>query len=739
MTDIINEEENTTPLPEEEQETTVVDNGQTYVSEESAIIAQQAAQEAKLWAEESEAQANIATRGAEDAAQAKDDAVAAKNDAVAAKEYAEAAVTDVNVVAVGTDLRATPSNIKTVANNISDVTTVAGISSNVTTVAGNTTNINTVAGVSSNVTTVATNISNVNNVSSISSDVTTVSGISSDVTAVAGNATDISAVAANNTNITAVAGNSTNINAVNANKINIDKVAGDINRVNLVADDIASVHTVAVDISTVIDVANNKTNIDAVAGNETNITAVANNATNINAVNANKTNIDAVAGNNTDISAVAADLTNIDAVAADLTNIDNASANAQLARDWAVKMDGLVASEDYSAKYYADQARQAASGAVVDGITINRNTDDELQTIGIINQNNTTSAIKTWTGTRAQYNAVSVKDNNTLYNVEELGLFKGAQAIASNASGRNIGEIVSSTIPLSDAGLHLLDGSLIQGSGIYADFVTYIAGLVNTYPDLFETESNWQTSVTNYGVCGKFVYDSVNNTVRLPKITGFIEGTTDVNALGDLVEAGLPNITGSFDRPNAYGVGPVNGAFSTGSSVGGYSRATTSVDSSYVTFDASLSNSIYGNSLTVQPQSIKAFYYIVIATSTKTDIEVDIDEIATDLNGKADIDLSNMNPTQTVKNTIVNWGMPDYNSKVTIATTTYEAPCDGYVWYRNNAAQAMTVTVGGIEWYTGTVYGTSGTAIFPISKGETSVASTLSNVVAYFIPLKGVN
>ena len=38
MTDIINEEENTTPLPEEEQETVVVDNGQTYESMESAII-----------------------------------------------------------------------------------------------------------------------------------------------------------------------------------------------------------------------------------------------------------------------------------------------------------------------------------------------------------------------------------------------------------------------------------------------------------------------------------------------------------------------------------------------------------------------------------------------------------------------------------------------------------------------------------------------------------------------------
>jgi hypothetical protein len=39
--------------------------------------------------------------------------------------------------------------------------------------------------------------------------------------------------------------------------------------------------------------------------------------------------------------------------------------------------------------------------------------------------------------------------------------------------------------------------------------------------------------------------------------------------------------------------------------------------------------------------SLDCYYYIVITTSTKTDIQVDIDEIATDLNGKADVDLSN--------------------------------------------------------------------------------------------------
>lgn len=239
-----------------------------------------------------------------------------------------------------------------------------------------------------------------------------------------------------------------------------------------------------------------------------------------------------------------------------------------------------------------------------------------------------------------------------------MSLYLGENLVSGVATpiqgARNIGQIIASALPLTDAGLHLLDGALIDGSGIYSAFVTYIAGLVSTYPDLFETEANWQTAVTNYGVCGKFVYDSTNNTVRLPKITGIIEGTTDVTALGDLVEAGLPNITGSNFGRNA--AASFSGACVAGTSTtyAGYS----SYNGNHTDFDASLSNPIYGNSSTVQPQTIKAFYYIVIATITKTDIEVDIDEIVTDLNGKVN------------------------TSELTECTVVTEAYQNGSSWYR---------------------------------------------------------
>lgn len=283
-------------------------------------------------------------------------------------------------------------------------------------------------------------------------------------------------------------------------------------------------------------------------------------------------------------------------------------------------------------------------------------------------------------------------------------IIAGAQDNAKIQRG-NIGEIVTSTIPLTDAGLHLLDGGVIQ-RGSYADFVDYIAGLVSTYPDLFTTEANWQSAVTTYGVCGKFVYDSANNTVRLPKITGFTEATIDPTVLGDLTEAGLPNITagptGIWRRTNANIPAIAEGATTivqdtTHDYIAGSGSTPESVW--VASFDASRSSSIYGNSNTVQPQTIKVLYYIVIATSTKTSIEVDIDEIATDLNGKADVDLSNVNASQSAKNIIVGLGMPDYDKITQNISFPFTAPKNGTVlmdlYYADGTVGSVSLTSNG--------------------------------------------
>jgi len=239
-------------------------------------------------------------------------------------------------------------------------------------------------------------------------------------------------------------------------------------------------------------------------------------------------------------------------------------------------------------------------------------------------------------------------------------------------SSRNIGELVYSNLPLSDSGLHLVDGSLINGSGSYAAFVSYIASLAEnpTYSHLFITEAQWQTTVSTYGVCGKFVYDSTNNTVRLPKITGIVEGTVSLAALGDLVQQSLPNITGlsSYFSDKSSETSAVSGAFYNASN-SAYARLRVSDEVSgniQLGFDASRSSSIYQNGADVQPQTIKVFVYMVIANTTKTSVSVNLDNIATDLNGKADTSLSNVNASGVA--TIVDKLMPNYNAALSFSS-----------------------------------------------------------------------
>ena len=294
-------------------------------------------------------------------------------------------------------------------------------------------------------------------------------------------------------------------------------------------------------------------------------------------------------------------------------------------------------------------------------------------------------------GTKARAQEVNANFKYVLDSADELNRTKlnttfsnisteAVDFIKNCSSSRNIGEIITSPLPLTDDGVHLLDGTLLF-YGVYKEFIDYIADLYAENPDAnyFTDEALWQQSVNTYGVCGKFVYDSVNNTVRLPKITGIIEGTVDVSALGDLVEAGLPNI-----EAWAYFYGQA-----LSSAGGSFTRTVgnSSSDPMYASsdtykrldFNASLSNPIYGNSSTVQPQTIKVLYYIVVATTSKTEIQSDIDEIATDLNGKADTDLTNVTDTGYIK--MAGASMPS-NTYIGLTLgasgTSYTAPANGW-------------------------------------------------------------
>ena len=273
--------------------------------------------------------------------------------------------------------------------------------------------------------------------------------------------------------------------------------------------------------------------------------------------------------------------------------------------------------------------------------------------------------MSTTTGNLGLFKYDTVLDSNVPFNID-TALNANWDIIDERCgSQRNIGEIVTSTLPLEDAGLHLLDGALIQGSGSYSAFVTYMVGLKTTYPDLFTTESLWQSEVQTTGVCGKFVHDTTNNTIRLPKFGNQIwsgEGTAPV--VGNGMTLGLTNGTlnvgldGTLANYSPSALGCDSNLF--GKDVG--TTVSQQWNTSGVGYGLGVTNDSTKSGLVAQlsdiTTSLDGYYYIVIATSTKTNIQVDIDEIATDLNNKAD--LRDMTEVQCI-------------------VETYQ---DGYSWYR---------------------------------------------------------
>lgn len=189
----------------------------------------------------------------------------------------------------------------------------------------------------------------------------------------------------------------------------------------------------------------------------------------------------------------------------------------------------------------------AGSSVSIDNSTITKNGNDQLQTVGYKDVR-TSNTLKTWTGTRAQYDAITTKDANTLYNI----------------------------IDDTDTTASMLEL-------LYPVGAVYI-GTMDVCPLATLGIGSWE----------KIAEDQV------------LQGSSLNHNAGATIAAGLPNITGE-----AHNFRTSNGADSGFSGAFSYTATTTypNDNSSHtsrtyyngITLDASRSNSIYGNSDTVQP------------------------------------------------------------------------------------------------------------------------------------------
>lgn len=95
-----------------------------------------------------------------------------------------------------------------------------------------------------------------------------------------------------------------------------------------------------------------------------------------------------------------------------------------------------------------------------------------------------------------------------------------------------------------------------------------------------------------------------STTFNVPDLDGrFIELTTDAGSVGQFVEPGLPNITGSPGLLVGYSNKEASGCFTRSNTGTAELSSGYGITSAYIAFQASLSSSIFGGSTIVQPAS----------------------------------------------------------------------------------------------------------------------------------------
>ena len=162
---------------------------------------------------------------------------------------------------------------------------------------------------------------------------------------------------------------------------------------------------------------------------------------------------------------------------------------------------------------------------------------------------------------------------------------------------------------------------------LYKDFFAYA-----TSKGWVKTETEWQSiAKANGGYCPYYSQGDGSTTFRTPKFAPFMQVAIASGDVGKYHKAGLPNIRGRSDLGGIYASATFSGAITTEKNVGDATGAT-HVNAGgdqrvKLTFDASNSNSTYGRSSTVQPESHEWMICVVVAGQATNIGSVDVGDV----------------------------------------------------------------------------------------------------------------
>lgn len=334
-----------------------------------------------------------------------------------------------------------------------------------------------------------------------------------------------------------------------------------------------------------------------------------------------------------------------------------------------------------------------------------------------------------------------------------LVLPKGDKGDVGPAGTMPVGTIFPHTcsstfVPENSLPCNGIEYSQTQFPTLWTDWL--VGGRLNTC-----TYSQYQSDIDTYGKCGKWGLDTENGKFKTPYIpdgTHIQQAMTD-GELGKSYNVGLPNITSGSLGYVRSGINFDGGGALQTIDKGLYAEgaAVNQPWSGTMNFDASRSNPIYGAADTVQTEAISLRYFVVVATGSINQSEMDWSQWVSSLQGKANADMDNLSTAGKAK--VAELSAPSYEyidlstnfvPYINVYRSKHTAPSNGYVWFNASPGsddgllciQALSMD-GEIEYETSVRSPSAGYAlslILRVNKGrDFALVKEKSNGVVYWI------
>lgn len=261
---------------------------------------------------------------------------------------------------------------------------------------------------------------------------------------------------------------------------------------------------------------------------------------------------------------------------------------------------------------------------------------------------------------------------------------KVAEQGAYKDTGMPIGTIFSHTcsasfVPENSLPCNGTEYSKTQFAAFYNNWL--VSKKLNTC-----TYTEYQQDIATYGKCAKFGVDTINGKFKVPTIpdgTHIQQAMTD-GELGKSYNAGLPNITATWNGGRSNEVGVASGAVYATATNLGFTGGGSSSGIAWA-FNASRSNPIYGGSDTVQTEAVSLRYFVVVATGSIKQSEIDWSAWVSSFRGKANVDMDNLSTAGKAEVAELSAPSNEYIEMVldpnngVINNYVYTAPFDGYL------------------------------------------------------------